>query len=201
MLVYCHCRSQKFEDPAEGEAALVAKFQQLHEDLTNGFRNLEDETRQLKIASLLKFCVIPIVRGILVSRGSSAPSVLLFECLIHSYHICSFVGAGLAFDVVVCLAIFMSFHHSVFFSLKNKRRNMPFRYVFMRIKLFQNMKCRLAYGFWIHRLEFVGDMDFLNPVFHRWIQPCSDAYLKDLTCKTLQTIKFGIFDISFPQNP
>lgn len=45
MLLYCHCRSQKFEDPAEGEAALVAKFQQLHEDLTNGFRNLEDETR------------------------------------------------------------------------------------------------------------------------------------------------------------
>ncbi|KAH1240088.1 V-type proton ATPase catalytic subunit A [Glycine max] len=37
--------SQKFEDPAEGEAALVAKFQKLHEDLTNGFRNLEDETR------------------------------------------------------------------------------------------------------------------------------------------------------------
>ncbi|KEH28525.1 V-type proton ATPase catalytic subunit A [Medicago truncatula] len=37
--------SQKFEDPAEGEAALVAKFTQLHEDLTNGFRNLEDEAR------------------------------------------------------------------------------------------------------------------------------------------------------------
>ncbi|KAJ1375761.1 P-loop containing nucleoside triphosphate hydrolase, partial [Sesbania bispinosa] len=37
--------SQKFEDPAEGEAALVAKFKQLHEDLTNGFRNLDDETR------------------------------------------------------------------------------------------------------------------------------------------------------------
>ncbi|KAB1199071.1 V-type proton ATPase catalytic subunit A [Morella rubra] len=37
--------SQKFEDPAEGEAALVAKFKKLHEDLTNGFRNLEDEAR------------------------------------------------------------------------------------------------------------------------------------------------------------
>lgn len=39
------CRSQKFEDPAEGEAALVAKFQKLHDDLTAGFRALEDETR------------------------------------------------------------------------------------------------------------------------------------------------------------
>lgn len=38
-------RSQKFEDPAEGEAALVAKFSKLHDDLTAGFRNLEDETR------------------------------------------------------------------------------------------------------------------------------------------------------------
>lgn len=38
-------RSQKFEDPAEGEAALVAKFSKLHEDLAMGFRNLEDETR------------------------------------------------------------------------------------------------------------------------------------------------------------
>ncbi|XP_043725712.1 V-type proton ATPase catalytic subunit A-like [Telopea speciosissima] len=37
--------SQKFEDPAEGEAALVAKFSKVHEDLTAGFRNLEDETR------------------------------------------------------------------------------------------------------------------------------------------------------------
>ncbi|KAH6821469.1 vacuolar ATP synthase subunit A [Perilla frutescens var. hirtella] len=37
--------SQKFEDPAEGEEALVAKFQKLHDDLTAGFRNLEDETR------------------------------------------------------------------------------------------------------------------------------------------------------------
>lgn len=45
LLICCHCRSQKFEDPAEGEAALVAKFTKLHEDLTTGFRNLEDETR------------------------------------------------------------------------------------------------------------------------------------------------------------
>ncbi|RVX17649.1 V-type proton ATPase catalytic subunit A [Vitis vinifera] len=37
--------SQKFEDPAEGEAALVTKFTKLNEDLTMGFRNLEDETR------------------------------------------------------------------------------------------------------------------------------------------------------------
>ncbi|OMO65486.1 hypothetical protein COLO4_31156 [Corchorus olitorius] len=35
--------SQKFEDPAEGEEALVAKFQKLHDDLTAGFRALEDE--------------------------------------------------------------------------------------------------------------------------------------------------------------
>lgn len=44
-LVIIGCRSQKFEDPAEGEAALVAKFSKLHEDLTAGFRALEDETR------------------------------------------------------------------------------------------------------------------------------------------------------------
>ncbi|KAL0319545.1 UNVERIFIED_CONTAM: V-type proton ATPase catalytic subunit A [Sesamum angustifolium] len=37
--------SQKFEDPAEGEEALVAKFKKLNDDLTAGFRNLEDETR------------------------------------------------------------------------------------------------------------------------------------------------------------
>ncbi|KAK8572680.1 hypothetical protein V6N12_028727 [Hibiscus sabdariffa] len=36
--------SQKFEDPAE-EEVLVAKFKKLHEDLTSGFRALEDETR------------------------------------------------------------------------------------------------------------------------------------------------------------
>lgn len=39
------CRSQKFEDPAEGEPALVQKFSKLYEDLTAGFRNLEDEYR------------------------------------------------------------------------------------------------------------------------------------------------------------
>lgn len=38
-------RSQKFEDPAEGEDVLVGKFQKLHDDLVAGFRNLEDETR------------------------------------------------------------------------------------------------------------------------------------------------------------
>lgn len=37
--------SQKFEDPAEGEPVLIEKFKKLHEDLTNGFRALEDETR------------------------------------------------------------------------------------------------------------------------------------------------------------
>ncbi|GJM90347.1 hypothetical protein PR202_ga06619 [Eleusine coracana subsp. coracana] len=37
--------SQKFEDPAEGEEVLVAKFQRLYDDLTAGFRNLEDEAR------------------------------------------------------------------------------------------------------------------------------------------------------------
>lgn len=41
----CYYRSQKFEDPAEGEEALVAKFKKLYDDLTAGFRNLEDETR------------------------------------------------------------------------------------------------------------------------------------------------------------
>nr|CAB3471079.1 unnamed protein product [Digitaria exilis] len=37
--------SQKFEDPAEGEDALVAKFKKLYDDLAAGFRNLEDEVR------------------------------------------------------------------------------------------------------------------------------------------------------------
>ncbi|GKB34320.1 V-type proton ATPase catalytic subunit A, partial [Tanacetum coccineum] len=37
--------SQKFEDPAEGEDVLTGKFKKLYEDLTAGFRNLEDETR------------------------------------------------------------------------------------------------------------------------------------------------------------
>uniref|UniRef100_A0A0D9VD28 V-type proton ATPase catalytic subunit A n=1 Tax=Leersia perrieri TaxID=77586 RepID=A0A0D9VD28_9ORYZ len=36
---------QKFEDPAEGEQVLVAKFQGLYDDLTNAFHNLEDEAR------------------------------------------------------------------------------------------------------------------------------------------------------------
>jgi V-type H+-transporting ATPase subunit A len=45
IVLYIHYRSQKFEDPAEGEPALVAKFQKLHDDLTAGFRNLEDEAR------------------------------------------------------------------------------------------------------------------------------------------------------------
>lgn len=42
---YGNYRSQKFEDPAEGEDTLVAKFKKLYEDLTAGFRALEDETR------------------------------------------------------------------------------------------------------------------------------------------------------------
>eukprot|EP01018_Ginkgo_biloba_P027345 Gb_06310 [translate_table: standard] len=37
--------SQKFEDPAEGEPALVEKFRILYDNLTTGFRNLEDEYR------------------------------------------------------------------------------------------------------------------------------------------------------------
>jgi hypothetical protein len=46
LTVLCiHYRSQKFEDPAEGEDALVAKFKKLYDDLTAGFRNLEDEAR------------------------------------------------------------------------------------------------------------------------------------------------------------
>jgi V-type H+-transporting ATPase subunit A len=45
LLLYMYYRSQKFEDPAEGEDVLVAKFQKLHDDLTAGFRNLEDEAR------------------------------------------------------------------------------------------------------------------------------------------------------------
>lgn len=45
MLIYLICRSQNFEDPAEGETTLVAKFKKLYDDLTVGFCNLEDETR------------------------------------------------------------------------------------------------------------------------------------------------------------
>lgn len=40
----CH-RSQKFEDPAEGEPALVDKYKKLNEALTQAFRNLEDDYR------------------------------------------------------------------------------------------------------------------------------------------------------------
>lgn len=90
LLICCHCRSQKFEDPAEGEAALVAKFQKLHEDLTNGFRNLEDETRWLMIEDLVvcsNIVLFPIVRRSLASQGCNVPSVLIFDCSIHSYHI------------------------------------------------------------------------------------------------------------------
>ncbi len=45
LIINIYDRSQKFEDRAVGEAALVAKFKKLHEDLSDGFRNLEDETR------------------------------------------------------------------------------------------------------------------------------------------------------------
>ncbi|KAH7279890.1 hypothetical protein KP509_37G042600 [Ceratopteris richardii] len=37
--------TQKFEDPSEGEGALIEKYKKLNEDLTNGFRNLEDDYR------------------------------------------------------------------------------------------------------------------------------------------------------------
>eukprot|EP00898_Chlorokybus_atmophyticus_P005867 jgi/Chlat1/6281/Chrsp44S05865 len=37
--------SQKFEDPAEGEDVLTAKFKQLNADLVNAFRTLEEEYR------------------------------------------------------------------------------------------------------------------------------------------------------------
>lgn len=48
VFVACH-RSQKFEDPAEGKEVLIAKFQKLYDDLTAGFRNLEDEARWIII--------------------------------------------------------------------------------------------------------------------------------------------------------
>lgn len=44
-LYFLPTRSQKFEDPAEGEDVLIGKFKKLHDDLIAGFRNLEDETR------------------------------------------------------------------------------------------------------------------------------------------------------------
>ena len=37
--------SQKFEDPAQGEAALRAKLGQLNKDLKESFRALEDECK------------------------------------------------------------------------------------------------------------------------------------------------------------
>ena len=39
------CSSQKFEDPAEGEEALKAKFKALNEEIRERFRNLEEEYR------------------------------------------------------------------------------------------------------------------------------------------------------------
>ena len=37
--------SQKFEDPADGEARVVAKLAELGDDLVSSFRQLEDEFR------------------------------------------------------------------------------------------------------------------------------------------------------------
>jgi V-type H+-transporting ATPase subunit A len=37
--------SQKFEDPADGEPAVVKKLSDLHEDMSASFRQLEDEFR------------------------------------------------------------------------------------------------------------------------------------------------------------
>lgn len=39
------CSSQKFEDPAEGEEALKAKFKALNEEIRDRFRSLEEEYR------------------------------------------------------------------------------------------------------------------------------------------------------------
>lgn len=39
------CSSQKFEDPAEGEEALKAKFKALNEEIRERFRTLEEEYR------------------------------------------------------------------------------------------------------------------------------------------------------------
>ncbi|KAK8608015.1 hypothetical protein V6N13_023451 [Hibiscus sabdariffa] len=47
--------SQKFEDPAEGEEALISKFKKLNEDLTAGFRALEDETRRTEVEKIRLF--------------------------------------------------------------------------------------------------------------------------------------------------
>lgn len=40
-----YCSAQKFEDPAEGKAALEAKYQKLSDDLVAAFRSLEDDYR------------------------------------------------------------------------------------------------------------------------------------------------------------
>ncbi|KAL5200578.1 hypothetical protein ABZP36_021781 [Zizania latifolia] len=45
--LFCRLVCQKFEGPAEGEDVLVAKFQKLYDDLTTGFRNLEDEASRI----------------------------------------------------------------------------------------------------------------------------------------------------------
>ncbi|KIY97305.1 V-type H+-transporting ATPase subunit A [Monoraphidium neglectum] len=37
--------SQKFEDPADGEAAVKAKLKAVHDELTDRFRALEEEFR------------------------------------------------------------------------------------------------------------------------------------------------------------
>jgi V-type H+-transporting ATPase subunit A len=37
--------SMKFEDPSDGEAAILAKFEELERDLVSAFRALEDEFR------------------------------------------------------------------------------------------------------------------------------------------------------------
>lgn len=38
-------RSMKFEDPADGEDELTGRYKKLYDDLTAGFRSLEDEYR------------------------------------------------------------------------------------------------------------------------------------------------------------
>ncbi|EEC81120.1 hypothetical protein OsI_23997 [Oryza sativa Indica Group] len=58
--------SQKFEDPAEGEDVLVAKFQKLYDDLTTGFRNLEDEARYPLIDANMKEL---LATGFMSNRG------------------------------------------------------------------------------------------------------------------------------------
>lgn len=38
-------RSMKFEDPTDGEDVLTERFKKVYDDLSAGFRNLEDEYR------------------------------------------------------------------------------------------------------------------------------------------------------------